>query len=110
MVFYNVAQIARLPVVTGNIKIQLTIIVKIPKPSWKTHDRSINIQIGCHVGKRAITVVVIEAVGGTIVRYIEVGKSVVIIVAPGDGLGKTHVLDPGLGRDIGKSTISFIAK
>src|SRR5215470_2766782 len=63
----------------------------------------------CDVRKRAVVIVVVEAIL-TVVRHVNVGPAVVVVVAYCNAKSPPFVCDAGLVRDIGKCAVVIVVE
>ena len=84
-------------------EIEIAVVVVVEEPGGERLRRRLpQPQLGSHVGEGAVAVVAVE----TIVAEVgdeEIGIAVVVVVAPGDGLGEADVLDARLLRHLGEA-------
>ncbi len=69
-----------------------------------------------HPGRRGdvdespVAAIAVEAVGGVVVRHVEVGEAVAVEVGPGDALGHAAVGDAGRRGDVDEGPVALVAK
>jgi hypothetical protein len=64
-----------------------------------------------HVGERAVAVVAVELVrGGEVVRHVEVGPAVAVVVPPDGGMALRLAGDPGPARHVGEGPVAVVVE
>ena len=96
--------------VTGNIKVEFSVIVVVPKPCRKTVLWLIDTCRGCNVFKGVVSQIAIESIGLAKIGNIEVNVSVFVKITPGDPFHEPPILHARHRGHVRKCSVTIVAK
>src|ERR1700721_2010627 len=91
-------------------KIRPAVIVVIKKPCSKTKRRRLNSCLPADLSKREITVVVIQKIDADLIRYVEIRKSVAIIISGNDSFTEGRLINVRSVANLLECSVAFVVE
>ena len=92
----------------GHEQVEPAVVVVVEEPGRKTHERQVDAQRLRDLGEGPVLPVVEEEIASRVVGDVQVGKPVVVVVAPGRALGERGARHAGGHPDLAECAVTLV--